>query len=98
MGQRDRDEHRVHDRGDMKHEESEFMRRLRAKVEAEIAPVVRLFGDDAPVVRAALGVLKSAEEIEAQLASEWVPTARASELTGYDPKTLQVRAKAVLAG
>lgn len=75
-----------------------FIDRLRERVEAEVAPLRKYHGDNAPEVRMALTILEAAEEIQAQLMTEKVPTDRAAELTGWNPQTLQRRAKAKLAG
>lgn len=77
---------------------SEFLRIYRERVEAELAPVRRLAGDESQPVRTALRLLSIAEEVERDLHDLRVGTQEASERTGWHPETLQRWAKARLAG
>ena len=77
---------------------TEFMKRLREKVEQEVETVRRYAGEEAPPVRTALRILQIAEEVEEELAEAWVTTTEAERITGWSIDTLQAHAKMVAEG
>jgi hypothetical protein len=73
--------------------ESRFMRMLRERAEAEVAPLREYFGTEAPVVRMAAKLLAAAEDVERELNAERFRTSEVAERRRWSPDTLQKYAR-----
>jgi hypothetical protein len=74
---------------------NELLTKLRDRAEARIRYEAELHGDDSPAVRMARLLLDDAEQLAAELADAWAPTAEAAARTGWGLETLQRYARVV---
>lgn len=75
-----------------------FMELYQKRVDEALRPHREVYGDDSPVVKMGLRLLREAEEVQETLLEARVGTFEASERTGWHPDTLQKYAKARIAG
>lgn len=76
---------------------SELTRELRKRVEGKLAVLGPYLGSDSAAVRLALEILTEAEQIDRDIAEQWVTTERAVEVTRWNRDTLLKYARASLA-
>lgn len=77
---------------------ADFIELFRKRVDDALKPHLEIYGETSPVVKMGLRLLAEAEQLEQVLAEEKVSTARAAEVTGWHPETLQQYARLKLAG